>query len=124
MTVYIHLNERQPTIRKRSGTTPDEFHGAKVRKPRRWLRGLFEPAFLQVPDLETLLRAESGIDATGERSDVVAQHAVRAVDHDRATPRDALRRTAADAPLRSCAISITRSDPIIRQTLATPTRAS
>jgi hypothetical protein len=36
---------------------------------------------------------------------------------------DALRRGAAGAPLRSCATSTTRSDPITRLTPATPTRA-
>ena len=41
-----------------------------------------------------------------------------------ATARNAQRRRVVGAPLPSCAISTARDDPIVRQTCATPTRAS
>src|SRR6202790_1023128 len=67
-------------------------------------------------DLETPLRVgQSGIDTTGERADVVAEHAVGAVDHDRDGRQDERvfrhrlatrvandRLTSADEHLRHC----------------------
>src|SRR5208282_4395287 len=74
-STYLTFQFSASVVRKESAR--------KEESPRRRLRGLSRPALRRSNHQAPLRVGQSGIDATGERTDVVAQRTVGAVDHDR-----------------------------------------